>query len=117
MVVRFIPAELPSLNHADTSVWSGIQERFCAQLSPLRLFPGAALAVYQRGRLVLDLVAGFADTQRGELVAPDTLFPFFRAPSRSVRSRSGSRSSAVVSILMILSRHIGLSSGATARTA
>jgi hypothetical protein len=38
---------------------------FNEQLSPLRLHPGAAIAVYHRGQLVLDLAAGFADAQRG----------------------------------------------------
>jgi CubicO group peptidase (beta-lactamase class C family) len=50
---------------------------FHTQLSPLRLFPGAAFAVYHRGRLVLDLTAGYADTQRGEPVHRDSLFPIF----------------------------------------
>src|SRR3954453_11856027 len=54
-----------------------VEGLFSSQLSPLRLFPGAALAVYHRGRLVLDLSDGYADTQRGEKVGPDTLFPLF----------------------------------------
>jgi len=54
-----------------------VERLFRSQLSPLRLFPGAGLAVYHHGRLVLDLVAGDADTQRGEPVRPDTLFPLF----------------------------------------
>src|SRR5215212_8927801 len=54
-----------------------VEGLFRSQLSPLRLFPGAALAVYHRGRLVLDLVGGYADVQRGEQVGPDTLFPLF----------------------------------------
>jgi len=54
-----------------------VEQRFRAQLSPLRLFPGAALAVYLDGRLALDLAGGFADTQRGEAVGPGTLFPLF----------------------------------------
>jgi CubicO group peptidase (beta-lactamase class C family) len=58
--------------------WSALVEaRFRAQLSPCRLFPGAALAVYLDGQLVLDLVGGFADTQRGEAVGPETMFPLF----------------------------------------
>jgi len=77
MVVEVIPEESPSLNRDNTSAWTDIQERFFTQISPLRLFPGAALAVYCGGRLVLDLVEGFADTQRGEQVAPDTMFPLF----------------------------------------
>ena len=54
-----------------------VEQRFREQLSPLRLFPGAALAVYLDGRLALDLAGGFADTQRGETVGPGTLFPLF----------------------------------------
>ena len=54
-----------------------VERQFRSQLSPLRLFPGAALAVYRHGRLVLDLVGGHADAQRGEPVGPDTLFPLF----------------------------------------
>ncbi len=54
-----------------------VERLFRAQLSPLRLHPGAALAVYRRGRLVLDLAAGLADTQRGEPVRPDTMFYLF----------------------------------------
>ena len=57
--------------------WVEVERRFREQLSPLRLFPGAALAVYLDGRLALDLAGGFADTQRGETVGPGTLFPLF----------------------------------------
>jgi CubicO group peptidase (beta-lactamase class C family) len=56
-----------------------VERRFRELLSPLRLFPGAALAVVHRGRLVLDLVGGDADTQRPEPVRPDALFPLFSA--------------------------------------
>lgn len=54
-----------------------VEHRFREQLSPLRLFPGAALAVYLDGRLILDLAGGFGNTQRGEAVGPGTLFPLF----------------------------------------
>lgn len=54
-----------------------IERLFHHQLSPLRLYPGAALATYHRGRLVLDLVGGYADTQRGEPVHAETLFSLF----------------------------------------
>src|SRR5215212_10025445 len=54
-----------------------IECRFREQLSPLRLFPGAALAIYRHGQPVLDLASGYADTQRGELVDRDTLFLLF----------------------------------------
>jgi CubicO group peptidase (beta-lactamase class C family) len=56
---------------------ASVERRFRDQLRPMRLFPGATLAVYAGGRLVLDLHGGLADTQRGELVATDTLFPLF----------------------------------------
>ena len=56
-----------------------VERLFHEQLSPLRLHPGAALAVYWQGRLVLDLVGGYADTQRGEPVRTGhTLPPLLR---------------------------------------
>jgi CubicO group peptidase (beta-lactamase class C family) len=61
----------------DSGALAEVALHFRAQLSPLRLFPGAALAIYHRGRLVLDLVGGDADTQRGAPVRPDSLFPLF----------------------------------------
>jgi CubicO group peptidase (beta-lactamase class C family) len=54
-----------------------IELLFREQLSPLRLFPGAALAVYFQETLILDLIRGFADTQSGEKVDEQTLFPLF----------------------------------------
>jgi len=54
-----------------------VERLFRAQLDSQRLHPGAALAVYHRGRIVLDLVAGYADTQRGRPVHPDTLFSLY----------------------------------------
>jgi CubicO group peptidase (beta-lactamase class C family) len=60
-----------------TAVLAEVERRFNEQLSPLRLFPGAALSVYHHGRLVLDLVGGYADTQRGERVEAGSLFPLF----------------------------------------
>ncbi len=59
----------------DGEALAEVERLFHAQFSPLRLHPGAALAVSCRGRLVLDLVGGYADTQSGERVRPDTLFP------------------------------------------
>jgi CubicO group peptidase (beta-lactamase class C family) len=60
-----------------TGVLSEVERRFRAQLSPLRLFPGATLAIYHREQLVLELTGGYADTQRGEPVDADSLFPLF----------------------------------------
>lgn len=54
-----------------------IEQQFRHQVITQRLFPGAALAVYHRNRLVLDLTVGLADTQRGEPVRSDTLFLLF----------------------------------------
>jgi len=42
-----------------------------------RLTPGAALAVYANGRLAIDLVTGYADTQRARLLDHDARFPLF----------------------------------------
>jgi CubicO group peptidase (beta-lactamase class C family) len=62
---------------ADSASLEAIEDAFRAQISPMRLFPGAALAVYQHGELALDLVGGYADTQSGELVDSSSLFPLF----------------------------------------
>ena len=56
-----------------------IQRMFEDQITRQRLYPGAALAVCQDGRPVLDLAVGWADTQRALAVAPDTLFMLFSA--------------------------------------
>jgi CubicO group peptidase (beta-lactamase class C family) len=42
-----------------------------------RLTPGAALAVSVNGRLAIDLVTGYADTQRARLLDHDARFPLF----------------------------------------
>ncbi|MGH2615015.1 MAG: serine hydrolase domain-containing protein [Thermomicrobiales bacterium] len=77
MVTQAITPSFAEVAGSDDTPLAEVERRFREQLSPRRLLPGAALAVYHRGRLVLDLVAGFADTQRGHLVRPDTLFSLF----------------------------------------
>ncbi len=76
-MVATINAPLPAASIDFRADHAEVERRFRDQLSPLRLFPGAALAVYAGGRLVLDLHGGLADTQRGEPVTADTLFPLF----------------------------------------
>jgi CubicO group peptidase (beta-lactamase class C family) len=68
-----------SLLNADSNAASlaEVERLFQDQLSPLRLFPGAALAVYFRGQCVLNLVGGYSDSQSGDQVTPGTLFPLF----------------------------------------
>jgi CubicO group peptidase (beta-lactamase class C family) len=68
---------LPTRPDRGADALADVERLFHEQLSPLRLFPGAALAIYWHGQLVLDLTDGYADTQRGELVCADTLFPIF----------------------------------------
>jgi CubicO group peptidase (beta-lactamase class C family) len=75
MVAELIAEPLP--DHLDDPALAEVARLFYAQLSPLRLHPGAALAVYRGGRLVLDLTGGWADSQRAEPVGPDTLFYLF----------------------------------------
>jgi CubicO group peptidase (beta-lactamase class C family) len=78
--VPAVPAALaapPAPDPAAGAALAEVERRFREMLSPLRLFPGAALAVVHRGRVVLDLVGGDADTQRAEPVRPDALFPLF----------------------------------------
>ncbi|MEZ4506703.1 MAG: serine hydrolase domain-containing protein [Thermomicrobiales bacterium] len=50
---------------------------FRAQVNEQRLYPGAALAVSVNGQVVLDLVIGYADTQRATPVDAESLFPMF----------------------------------------
>ncbi|MFN8662213.1 MAG: serine hydrolase domain-containing protein [Thermomicrobiales bacterium] len=54
-----------------------IERNFRSLITQMRLFPGAALAVSFNGRIILDLQGGLADSQRGECVTPETLFPLF----------------------------------------
>ena len=64
---------------AEQTVATGLRdvERvFRAQIADNRQ-PGACLAVYHRGSLVLDLVGGLADTQQGRRVASNTPFVLF----------------------------------------
>ena len=71
-----------------------VERIFHAQITGERLHPGAALAVYRHGRLVLDLVAGLADTQRVEPVRADTLFQL----------RSAGKPFASVAVLQLIER-------------
>src|SRR5215217_9328051 len=76
-VASTISVSSDSEHDVAAGVLSEVERQFRAQLSPLRLFPGATLAVYHREQLVLVLVGGYADTQRGEYVDADSLFPIF----------------------------------------
>jgi CubicO group peptidase (beta-lactamase class C family) len=71
-----VDADSPGTGMDDEAL-AQVERLFHTQISSLRLHPGAALAVYCRGRLVLDLVGGYADTQSGEAVRLDTLFVLF----------------------------------------
>jgi CubicO group peptidase (beta-lactamase class C family) len=83
----------PASDDAEASL-AQVERLFHDQLSPLRLFPGGALAVYVGGKLALDLVGGYADTQRAELVRPDSLFPLF----------SGTKPFAAVALWQLIER-------------
>jgi CubicO group peptidase (beta-lactamase class C family) len=67
----------PLLAGTDALALDDAVRLFRAQISPLRLHPGAALAVYYDGCLVLDLADGWADSQRAEPVGAQTLFYLF----------------------------------------
>ncbi len=78
-------------NGVDGAVLAEAERLLRGQVSVQRLLPGAALAVSHRGRLVLDITAGYADTQRGRPVDSRTLFPLvswltWGFPSRRGRS-------------------------------
>lgn len=62
---------------ASREAFEPVERLFRDQMAVQRLHPGASLAVWRRGRLILDLHAGLADTQQGTPVSPDTLFVLF----------------------------------------
>jgi CubicO group peptidase (beta-lactamase class C family) len=64
----------PTAVGMDPAALARVERLFSAQIMEERLHPGAALAVYRRGKLVLNLTAGWADAQRGVPVRLDTLF-------------------------------------------
>jgi CubicO group peptidase (beta-lactamase class C family) len=61
----------------DSEAMEAVTSLFWSQIKEERLHPGAALAVYRDGKLVLDLFGGFADNQTGRAVAEDTMFVLF----------------------------------------
>jgi len=63
------PVSMPALEQ--------VEQMFRAQVNEQRLYPGAALAVSVNGQVVLDLVIGYADTQRATPVDAESLFPMF----------------------------------------
>jgi CubicO group peptidase (beta-lactamase class C family) len=77
MIATASAVDAPPRIEIDAAALEEVERLFREQLSPSRLFPGGALAVYHRGRLVLDHAGGYADTQRGEPVGPATLFPLY----------------------------------------
>jgi len=70
-----VASTLPPLRSSGVTL-DDIRGIFQRQLDG-HLHPGAALAVYQRDKLVLDLFAGFADWPRERPVERDTMFVLF----------------------------------------
>jgi CubicO group peptidase (beta-lactamase class C family) len=62
MGAETVAAPIETADGVDSAVLAKVECLFRAQLRVQRLLPGAALAVYHRGRLVLDLAEGYADT-------------------------------------------------------
>ena len=60
----------------DAAALQNVEQLFFQQIAT-DVHPGAQLAVYHQGHLVLDLWGGFADTQRCKQVERDTLFVLF----------------------------------------
>jgi CubicO group peptidase (beta-lactamase class C family) len=56
---------------------AAVERMLDGQIDEQRLIPGAALAIYANGELVLDIVKGYADTQQALPVESDSLFPMF----------------------------------------
>jgi len=60
----------------DPQVLEGVERLFRQQIDR-GLHPGAALAVYRHGKLVLDLQGGLADRESGKRIASDTMFVLY----------------------------------------
>jgi CubicO group peptidase (beta-lactamase class C family) len=60
----------------DPQALSRVEELFWEQMEK-GLHPGAALAVYRHGQVVLDLWGGTADQESGRPVTPDTMFVLY----------------------------------------
>lgn len=71
------PSSVSQTIHPETDAVTAIETMVRTQVNEQRLTPGAALAVYANGRLALDLVVGFADTQRPVRLDANALFPMF----------------------------------------
>ena len=71
----------PEVEPAAVGVDPAVLERMCGALEEAagRLFRGAQLALYRRGRRVLDAGIGIARERTAVEVAPDTLFVLFSA--------------------------------------
>lgn len=61
----------------ESDTGNAVRALFHRQVLQDRLHPGAALAVYHHGRLVIDEQVGFADTTTGRRVEVDTMFVLF----------------------------------------
>ena len=60
----------------DPQALRGVEDLFREQIQS-GVHPGAALAVYRHGKLVLDLYGGLADGSTGKLVTRDTMFVLY----------------------------------------
>lgn len=66
----------PTAVAMDATALEAVKRLFFRQIEEGQ-HPGAALAVYRNGQLVLDLIGGVADIETGAPVQPDTMFVLF----------------------------------------
>jgi CubicO group peptidase (beta-lactamase class C family) len=76
-VWREQPDVAPDSVGMDSSVLDEMADRFSAATEQGELFSGAQLAVYRKGRRVLDVGGGVARARTGEAVRPETMFVIF----------------------------------------
>ncbi|HET9660448.1 MAG TPA: serine hydrolase domain-containing protein [Thermomicrobiales bacterium] len=67
----------PAIASPNRDAMAEIESMVRAQVCDQRLTPGAALAVFLKGEPVIDLVVGYADTQRATTLEAASLFPMF----------------------------------------
>lgn len=72
-----VSAPVAQFSPPDPDAIAAIEAMLRAQVTEQRLTPGSALAVYVNGRLAIDLVVGYADTQRALMLDASSLFPMF----------------------------------------
>jgi CubicO group peptidase (beta-lactamase class C family) len=91
---RLEPEVDPESVGVDSSTLDEMASRFAAEVEKGELFGGAQMAMYRRGKKVLDVGGGIARRRTGMQVRPDTTFVIFSSTKGSRRWRCSCSTSA-----------------------